>query len=59
MPTPQPHAIDSCPRPKMPSNYRSTNAYQWYDQGDPRKLRRRACPAYNTGGQGRVLLTAG
>ncbi|KAI1291450.1 hypothetical protein F5Y03DRAFT_403249 [Xylaria venustula] len=49
----------SYPFTNTPSNYRDTNAFKWYKDGEPGNLRRHACPPFNTDGQGRILLAAG
>ncbi|KAI0861400.1 hypothetical protein F4860DRAFT_513871 [Xylaria cubensis] len=43
----------------MPSTYRDTVPYKWYLAGDENGDRPHRMPAFNTDGQGRVMLAAG
>ncbi|KAI1818001.1 hypothetical protein GGS20DRAFT_426866 [Poronia punctata] len=43
----------------MPSRYRDTEAYKWYLAGAQDGKRARNLPAFNTDGQGRVVLAVG
>ncbi|KAI1171365.1 hypothetical protein F4777DRAFT_57132 [Nemania sp. FL0916] len=43
----------------MPSVYRESLEYKWYEAGDALGLRHGAMPPFNTDNQGRVTLAAG
>ncbi|KAI1174389.1 hypothetical protein F4777DRAFT_580075 [Nemania sp. FL0916] len=43
----------------MPSVYRQSMGYKWYDGGDAQGLRQGGLPAFNTDNQGRITLSAG
>ncbi|EON96177.1 hypothetical protein UCRPA7_8332 [Phaeoacremonium minimum UCRPA7] len=43
----------------MPSNYRTTAAFKWYEQGAADGMRPSRLPEYETDGQGRVQVAVG